>query len=130
MEFEGKIKGVHLLNVIDYVKHKKGIQGLNEFFQIVNDGRSYHDIIKEDSLIPKNWYPYETYLIFLRTADLITGNGEILVLAGGRPRGAIYAVYEYLHRVGVRWYSPEYTKIPKNQKVEFKEELYRYVDLE
>ncbi len=77
MTFEGKIKGVHLLNVIDYVKHKRGIQGLNEFFKMVNEGSSFHDIIKGDNIIPKNWYPYEIYLKFLRVADLITGNGDL-----------------------------------------------------
>jgi len=32
---------------------------------------------------------------------------------GGRRRGALYAVYEYLESLGVRWYSPDYTVIPK-----------------
>ena len=77
MAFEGKIKGVHLQNVIDYVKHKKGTIGLNEFIQMVNDGRAYHDIIKVDAIIPKNWYPYELYLKFLRSVDLVTGDGDL-----------------------------------------------------
>lgn len=57
---------------------------------------------------------------------LIASDGEILLLAGGRPRGAIYAVYEYLHRLGVRWYSPKYTKIPKLKTFELKQDVYRY----
>jgi hypothetical protein len=32
---------------------------------------------------------------------------------GGRKRGSIYAVYDYLESLGVRWYAPEYTVIPK-----------------
>ena len=32
---------------------------------------------------------------------------------GGRKRGSMYAVYEYLESLGVRWYSPDYTVIPK-----------------
>ena len=28
-------------------------------------------------LIPKNWYPYELYLLFLNTADKVTGNGDL-----------------------------------------------------
>ncbi len=77
MVFEGKIKGVHLLNVIDYVKHKRGIHGIDEFFKIINEDNSFHDQIKEGNLIPKNWYPYVVYLKFLRTADKITGNGDL-----------------------------------------------------
>ena len=33
--------------------------------------------------------------------------------AGGRRRGSMYAVYQYLESLGVRWYSPDYTVIPK-----------------
>ena len=32
---------------------------------------------------------------------------------GGRRRGSMYAVYEYLESLGVRWYSPDHTVIPK-----------------
>ena len=32
---------------------------------------------------------------------------------GGRRRGPMYAVYEYLESLGVRWWSPDYTVIPK-----------------
>ncbi len=32
---------------------------------------------------------------------------------GGRRRGSMYAVYEYLESLGVRWWSPDYTVIPK-----------------
>ena len=77
MRFEGKIKGVHLLNVIDYVKHKRGTLGLIEFFKMINEERGHHDVIRGDNIIPKNWYPYETYLIFLRVVDQIVGNGDL-----------------------------------------------------
>ncbi len=32
---------------------------------------------------------------------------------GGRKRGSMHAVYQFLESIGVRWYSPEYTVIPK-----------------
>lgn len=32
---------------------------------------------------------------------------------GGRKRGSMYAVYQYLETLGVRWYSPDYTVIPR-----------------
>ncbi len=63
--------------MIDYVKHKRGINGLNEFFTMVNEGRNSHDNINEDILVPKNWYSYELYLTFLNAADMVTGNGDL-----------------------------------------------------
>ena len=39
--------------------------------------------------------------------------GEQLVLAGGRPRGTLYAVYRFLEdRVGVRWWTPFEEEVP------------------
>lgn len=51
----------------------------------------------------------------------IAGDDDIVVavrdgsafLGGGRRRGALYAVYEFLETLGVRWYSPDYTHVPK-----------------
>lgn len=38
---------------------------------------------------------------------------ESLIIAGGRPRGTLYAVYELLERYcGVRWYTPAVEKVP------------------
>ena len=36
-----------------------------------------------------------------------------LFLTGSRPRGALYAVYEFLERNGVRFFAPDVTRIPK-----------------
>ena len=39
--------------------------------------------------------------------------GQRLLLAGGRPRGTIYAVYHFLQEeCGVRWWTPWATKVP------------------
>lgn len=57
---------------------------------------------------------------------VIAAQDNILLLAGGSPRGILYAVYEYLHRLGVRWYSPAYTKIPQIDPLLMPEEPYRY----
>ncbi len=77
MTFEGKIKGVHLQNVIAYVKHKRGTQGIDQFLEMINNGRTLHEKINENNIIPKNWYSYEIYLKFLRGADIVTGNGDL-----------------------------------------------------
>ena len=43
---------------------------------------------------------------------VIDSNGDTILLAGGRPRGALYATYEFLESLGVRWYTPTETIIP------------------
>ncbi|HWD38755.1 MAG TPA: DUF4838 domain-containing protein [Fimbriimonas sp.] len=37
-----------------------------------------------------------------------------LVVAGGNPRGTVYAVYRLLGRLGVRWWTPWATDVPKD----------------
>ncbi|MCD6339733.1 MAG: DUF4838 domain-containing protein [Verrucomicrobia bacterium] len=45
---------------------------------------------------------------------LIRVKGDRLLLAGGRPRGALYAVSEFLQRYcGVRWWTPWASRIPR-----------------
>lgn len=44
----------------------------------------------------------------------IRTKGNYLLLAGGRPRGTLYAVYRFLsQQCGVRWWTPWATHIPK-----------------
>jgi len=57
---------------------------------------------------------------------IIQAEGDVLLLAGGRPRGTLYAVYEFLHRLGVRWYTPEYTRIPHLRSIPLPREAFRY----
>ena len=46
---------------------------------------------------------------------VIRVKGGRLLLAGGRPRGTLYAVYRFLQdQLGVRWYTPWFTHIPKH----------------
>ena len=40
--------------------------------------------------------------------------GSNLILAGGRPRGTLYAVYQFLEeQAGVRWWAPGETSVPR-----------------
>jgi hypothetical protein len=39
--------------------------------------------------------------------------GNYLLLTGGRPRGTLYAVYRFLHGLGVRWWTPWAAHIPR-----------------
>ncbi len=50
--------------------------------------------------------------IVIRVAD------NALLLAGGRPRGSLYAVYRFLQQeLGIRWWTPWATHIPKRPSV-------------
>ncbi len=44
--------------------------------------------------------------------------GDRLVIAGGRKRGTMYGVYEWLSRLGCRWWAPGESTIPKLEKLE------------
>lgn len=57
---------------------------------------------------------------------VIESEGETLLLAGGRPRGALYAVYEFLERLGVRWHTPTETKIPHSEELTIEVTSERY----
>lgn len=47
---------------------------------------------------------------------VIRTNGGRLLLAGGRPRGTLYAVYRFLGRqVGIRWWAPWATDVPNRR---------------
>ena len=44
---------------------------------------------------------------------VMRAKGQRMLLAGGRPRGTIYAVYHFLQeQCGVRWWTPWATKVP------------------
>jgi hypothetical protein len=52
---------------------------------------------------------------------ILRSRKDILLLAGGRPRGTIYAVSRFLNdQCGVRWWAPWAIDIPKNPKLKFK----------
>jgi hypothetical protein len=45
--------------------------------------------------------------------------GNHLILAGGKVRGTLYAVYAFLDEVlGCRWFAPDASRIPKQEKVQ------------
>lgn len=57
---------------------------------------------------------------------VIKPDGDTLLLAGGSPCGTLYAVYELLHRLGVRWYSPKYTAMPWARDIAMPQETVQY----
>ena len=51
--------------------------------------------------------------------SLLKTTARNLVLTGGRPRGTLYAVYEFLENtLGVRWYTPWAEKVPRIENCE------------
>jgi hypothetical protein len=64
-------------------------------------------------LLPKqDWGALEKDGIVIKT------NGQNLILAGGRPRGSIYAVYTFLEdTLGVRWWTATENRIPNKKTV-------------
>jgi len=44
--------------------------------------------------------------------------GDRLVMAGPGPRGSMYGTYEVLERLGVRWFTPKVTRVPKQSNLE------------
>ncbi len=54
--------------------------------------------------------------------------GDSLILAGGRPRGTLYAVYTFLEdQVGCRWWSSTESTIPRKPTIVIEEMNIRYV---
>jgi predicted hydrocarbon binding protein len=69
------IKGVHFVNVIEYVKWKRGVLGLNRLFDKLNQKRK--PPLNQNSFVEKEWYSYDLYLEVLRTADEVSGTGDL-----------------------------------------------------
>ena len=47
--------------------------------------------------------------------------GSVLAIAGGRPRGTLYGVYSFLEDLlGCRWFTPDVSRIPKKERLEFR----------
>jgi|GEM_PF-2121292 len=68
-----------------------------------------------DTLIPDT--PWET----LGQEGLVVKTaGPHLILAGGRPRGTLYAVYSFLDtEMGCRWFAPDCSLIPRRPSLDF-----------
>ena len=59
---------------------------------------------------------------------VIRSVGDDLILAGGHPRGILYAVYTLLEHFGCRWWSSDVSSIPKRALLQTDRNIdYRYV---
>lgn len=53
--------------------------------------------------------------------------GDNILLLGSRTRGSLYAVYTFLERLGVRFYSPTVERVPQQASVSFPATEYTHV---
>ena len=65
------------------------------------------------SLLPKeNWNTLAADEVVIKTI------GNHLVLAGGRPRGTLYAVFQFIEeQLGVRWWTPTEQHVPRHNQL-------------
>lgn len=56
----------------------------------------------------------------------VFSDGGNAYFVGGRRWGAMYAVYQYLESLGVRWYSPDFTVIPESASIEMPKVPFHY----
>ncbi len=64
----------------------------------------------------------------LKTDEIIIAPAEdMLILCGERPRGTLYAVYEFLKRhMGIRFWTAKEETVPKSAAIAMPERLFRY----
>ena len=56
----------------------------------------------------------------------IASSGDNMILTGARPRGSLYAVFEFLERQGFRFWAPKEEFVPSLEKLETQEGTYRF----
>lgn len=100
--------GIHLKVVKDFPKDGKVIAiGISKTVRKLCPDINF-DILKPDEI-------------------LLRRTGNTIILSGERPRGSIYAVYEFLeNELGIRFWLPEYTEIPVHKNFSIKTLDLRY----
>lgn len=73
-------------------------------------------------------YPDESWAGLGQDGIVIKASPERIVLSGGRPRGSIYAVFQFLEdQVGCRWWTPKENFIPRKPELTISGSDLRYV---
>ncbi len=73
---ERHVKGVHLANVIKFVKWKRGILGIRRFLDEWHSQPGRRKI-EENTFVEKEWYDYDLYMEMLRVADKTVGMNDL-----------------------------------------------------
>jgi len=77
--------------------------------------------------VTKDLLPGFDWKSLIHDGILIKRVGTDLVIAGDRPRGTLYAVYEYLESLGAKFLSPDETIIPQKATIGFPKSDKQYV---
>lgn len=88
------------------IKHKPNVQSVTGIAIIVGQGP-----IAEKQFPEIKWPALGMEEVVLKT------KGNLLMVAGGKPRGTLYAANRLLHRLGVRWWTPWATTVPNKKPV-------------
>jgi len=91
-----------------------------------NPGKAIHRVFIGQTDQVKNLLPKEKWANLQTDGILIKTVGNDLVIAGGRPRGTLYAVYEFLEMLGIRFFAPDETFIPEKKTISFRNLDTRY----
>jgi hypothetical protein len=96
----------------DLANHLKQITGAT--FAVSSDAGDGPKIVVGQSDLAKKLLPNQNWDSFGSDGIVIKTVGKDLILAGGRPRGTLYAVYSFLEdNCGVRWWTSSESDIPK-----------------
>jgi hypothetical protein len=78
-----------------------------------------HAIIVGPGPLAAKYFPDLDLASFGSEELVVRVKGDKLLLAGGRPRGTLYAVHRFLYeQCGVRWWTPWATNVPSKPKLQ------------
>jgi hypothetical protein len=108
----------------DLAAHLERISGAT--FQVIEEqdaGQGPFIFAGPSKLMEKRTEATREFILGLGQEELVIQTcGEDLVLAGGRPRGTVYAVYTFLEDVlGCHWLTPEVTHYPNKPVIRLPE---------
>ena len=79
------------------------------------------EVIIGDSAHRRQLFPDIDPAKLAREEIVVRTRGRHLLLLGGSPRATLYAVYELLERLGVRWWTAKVEQVPACQRLEVPE---------
>ena len=107
------------LSVKELAETLKVITGAGFVVQDAAESSPEAAIIVGQGPVAKNLFPEVPFDQLGQEEVVIKSKGNRLLLAGGRPRGTLYAVYQFLQQqCGVRWWTPWASQIPHRPTLE------------
>lgn len=105
----------------DLATHLGQITGVSIPVQLGATSAPSRAIIVGQGVVAKKVFPKVDFGHLGSEELVMKSSGGRLLLAGGRPRGTLYAVYRWLYeQAGVRWWTPWSQNVPSNPKLAIK----------